>query len=109
MNGRYILNANGEPEPCEDLMTWGRWMSDATARIVASDYIGDVRVSTVFLGLDHAFEHGAPVLWETMIFGGPHDEYQDRYTSQADAKAGHARALELAQSAPAVESVVGHG
>ena len=28
---------------------------------------------TVFLGLDHDFlDRGDPILWETMVFGGPH-------------------------------------
>lgn len=55
-----------------------------------------VRVSTVFLGLDHSFGAGPPVLWETMIFGGDHDEYQERYTSYEDAVEGHARACAIA-------------
>lgn len=88
-HGRYILNAAGEPEPCEDLLTWGRWMQTAD-RHVADTHFGDVRVSTVFLGLDHAFwGEGPPVLWESMVFGGPLDGESRRYSSGADADAGH--------------------
>lgn len=50
--------------------------------------IGDIYVSTVFLGLDHSFGSFGeckPVLFETMIFGGEHDQYQE----------GHKRALEM--------------
>jgi hypothetical protein len=36
------------------------------------------------------------MLWETLIVGGPHDGYQEHYSSQADAVAGHAQALALA-------------
>jgi len=85
---RHILDANGEPVPCEDLFTWGRWMQTAD-RHVAHTHFGDVRVSTVFLGLDHSFGDGPPVLWESMVFGGPLDQEQRRYTSRADADAGH--------------------
>ena len=46
-------------------------------------------VSTVFLGLDHAFDGGTPLLFETMIFGGEHDEYQERYATWDEAEAGH--------------------
>lgn len=46
-------------------------------------------MSTVFLGIDHAFSGGLPVLWETIVFGGPLDGEMDRYTSRADALAGH--------------------
>jgi hypothetical protein len=48
----------------------------------------------VFLGTDHSFGDGPPLLWETMIFGGKHDEFQERYSNLADAKAGHKRALQ---------------
>jgi hypothetical protein len=49
----------------------------------------------VFLGLDHAWDSDIPVLWETMIFGGEHDQYQERYTSYEDALKGHQTALNL--------------
>jgi hypothetical protein len=50
----------------------------------------------VFLGLDHSWTPGGkPVLWETMIFGGEHDQYQERYTSHKDALEGHEKALTL--------------
>lgn len=52
---------------------------------------GDVRVSTVFLVIDHSFGEGPPVLWETMVFGGLWDEYQWRYTSRQAAEEGHSR------------------
>lgn len=59
-------------------------------RHVGIDEIGASTVSTVFLGLDHAHNGGPPVLWETMVFGGDLDGEQERYTSRADAVAGHA-------------------
>jgi hypothetical protein len=87
-NGRYILDANGEPQPCEDLLTWGRWLQTAD-RHVAETRFGDVRVSTVFLGLDHSWGDGPPILWESMVFGGPLDREQRRYATRAEADAGH--------------------
>jgi hypothetical protein len=98
MGERYILNDDGEPMLESDLLTWGRWM-EGGGRRVAHDTIGDVQVSTVFLGHDHAFGGAVPVLWETMIFGGAHDGFQDRYTSKDDALAGHAKAVELVKAA----------
>ena len=53
------------------------------------------RVSTVWLGLNHAFSPDSPILiFETMVFmdgdmGGL--DIVDRYTTKAQAKAGHAR------------------
>jgi hypothetical protein len=87
--GLYILNDAGNPVATDDVLVWGRFMSRAK-RAVAQEMIGDVRVSTVFLGLDHQYGDGPPILWETMVFwpdeGG--DECR-RYSSLADAKAGH--------------------
>lgn len=80
-------------------MTWARWLeSDRKARIVAQT--GDrkvVQVSTVFLGLDHRFgDQGPPPLFETMIFGGEHDEYQERCSTWEEAEAMHTEACKLA-------------
>ena len=99
MSDKYML-VNGEAVLCPNLMIWARWFETAGAeRVLRQDDIGDVHVSTVFLGLDHAFGGGLPVLWETMIFKGPHDGYQARYTSRADAIRGHEAALALVRSA----------
>ena len=89
--GHYILDDQGEPVPEPDICKWGRWFENTENRIVARDEVGDAQVSTVFLGLDHSFLGvGAPVLWESMVFGGPLDGEQERYTSKAEALAGHA-------------------
>lgn len=73
-----------------DLMTWARMLESGESRNVANTMIGGIRVSTVFLGLDHSFGGGPPLLFETMVFGGPLDQDQDRYTTWEQAEAGHA-------------------
>jgi hypothetical protein len=94
----YILDQNSDPVLEPDMTEWGRWLVErAHERRVAETEIGDVRVSTVFLGLDHSWDGGDPVLWETMVFGGTHDDYQERYTSRAAAEAGHKRAVFMVQ------------
>src|ERR1700676_4686073 len=50
-------------------------------------------VSTIYLGLDHSF--GSPLIFETMIFGGLRDQETWRYTTEAQAREGHARAVQL--------------
>jgi hypothetical protein len=72
-----------------DLMAWGQMMQDPASKRVAETTIGDVRVSTVFLGLDHAFGGGPPMLFETMAFGGPLDKDQDRCSTWEEAEAMH--------------------
>lgn len=61
----------------------------------------DIQISTVWLGIDHNFglEDPRPVIFETMIFGGEHNDWQDRYCTEDEARQGHLRAVEL---------VVGH-
>jgi hypothetical protein len=58
--------------------------------------IGDAKVSTVFLGLDHSFsEDGPPILWETMVFGGELDQETDRCSgTREQAEAMHKKMCE---------------
>jgi hypothetical protein len=121
MNGRYILIGQ-TPVPCEDLLKWGRWMQSAD-RFVLRTVVGEWCVSTVFLGLDHQFGDGPPILFETMIFlitaarqpdeslddlfrrVRPLEEaadqeligYQQRYTDWPGAEAGHEVAVHLVE------------
>ncbi len=64
--GQYVLKGH-EPVPEYDLMTWARWYEEAD-RHVASTRIGCLRLSTIFLGLDHNLGGESPTLFETMIF-----------------------------------------
>lgn len=70
-------------------------------QLVDTAFFGLVRVSTVFLGIDHRFGgDGPPVLFETMIFGGPLDQYQRRCTSMAGARLMHSIAVRKAWLSP---------
>ena len=103
MSDKYILNEAGEPERCNNLLRWAMWMETADqARCVAVDEVGEsIRVSTVFLGLDHNFGFGgAPILYETMVFGGPLDGEQERYATREEALRGHAEALSRVVGTP---------
>lgn len=79
----------------ERLMRWAAMLEDDGCRYVAFDEVEGVQVSTVFLGLDHGYGMGPPLVFETMIFGGGEglDMYQVRYSYWDDAVRGHARAL----------------
>ena len=93
----YILDEHGEPVPVHDVVTWGRWFERAGKlglRTVSKDRDeGDpanvVEISTVFLGVDHQFGLGPPMLWESLVFGGPLDGEMRRYSSREAALAGH--------------------
>lgn len=101
-NGRYILDGH-TPVPAPDLETWARWYQNPENFIVAKDTAPDgAQVSTVFLALDHNFfgvAGGQPILFETMVFGGPLNGEQVRYATWDEAVAGHAEMLARAIAA----------
>jgi hypothetical protein len=94
MGGRYILNGT-EPVEEPDLEKWAEWIGNSGAkgrRVARTRFQSGAWVSTVFLGLDHSFGRGRPLLFETMAFSAP-DNYRDlicrRYPTWADAERGH--------------------
>ena len=98
-SGNYILDADGNPVPEPDTVKWGEWYSKA-ARHVAKTNIGKIFVSTVFLGLDHRIGgDGPPILWESLVFGGPLKDEGDRYASREAALAGHEAIVDLVKLA----------
>ena len=58
------------------------------------------RVSTVDLGIDHGFGEAPPLYYETMIFNetdeeeNPFEYYQERYTTEKEAKKRHNEIIE---------------
>jgi len=94
MSEHYILD--GKKAKSADLMEWAMWFETADRHVAKTSVNDEVNVSTVFLGLDHSFGSGPPLLFETMIFGGEHDQYQDRYETWDQAEVGHEEAVKLA-------------
>lgn len=84
-----------------DAKTWANFFESIENRRVAEDQIGNARVSTVFLGLDHNFGSGDPLLFESMVFGGPLDKEMWRYHTYAEAERGHAEAVTAVRKAAA--------
>lgn len=87
MNSNYYILKDKIPVEEKDIIKWGKLMEGN--RKVKRTEIGDVSVSTVFLGLDHQWGKGPPLLFETMIFGGKLDQEQDRYSTWDQAVEGH--------------------
>lgn len=77
-----------------DMLAWTGKMGDDDYRTVAKTDVGEVHVSTVWLGIDHQFGQGPPIIFETMVFGGPLNEEQDRYPTEAADIAGHDQMVE---------------
>jgi hypothetical protein len=66
-----------------------------------------VRVSTVWLGLNHAWVAEPPLFWETMIFGGDHDNDQWRYSSRQAALDDHERIVRALRDGKDPDAVEG--
>ena len=99
MSDKYKLNGH-KVEPVEDLLDWATWFETANRTVKRSQLETGVTVSTVFLGLDHSFGMtGHPILFETMVFGGPLDQEQARYSTWEEAEKGHAEMLERVSGA----------
>lgn len=99
---RYRLDGNGIPVEEPDTIEWARWMdaNKDAIRVRETKLMSGVWISTVFLGTDQSWKGGPPILWETMIFGGPLDEVQERCSGAwADAVRQHVRAVEDAIAA----------
>jgi len=91
----YILDLYEQPILSDSRTAW-KWIDEQPHRKIVglTRFPDGSQVSTVFLTLDHGWNGGPPVLWETMVFGSAgegmyEDEWQDRYTSYKDAVAGH--------------------
>jgi hypothetical protein len=105
-----IMSKEGQLVYCE-LHEWAQWFENGDNRRIASDKILGIKVSTVFLGLNHSYGDGPDQWFETMIFGPAyeyefngkkhwtlgHDIYCERYETFAQAKKGHAIALKWLQ------------
>lgn len=89
----YYIEKDGKPVQVHDPLEWARQFESADRR-VARDEISGVEISTVFLGLDHAYLGGPPMIYETMVFGGQLDHEEDRYSTREEALAGHAAMVE---------------
>lgn len=96
----YVLDEHGNPRQEPSVLAWADWVESSCtngARRVALTERDGVSVSTVFLSVDHNFTgHGAPLLWETWIDGGPLTGDLTRYATREEAVAGHALACERA-------------
>ena len=83
--------------PIATIEEWGRLHADMAYKRVAETTVGRLWVSTVWLGLDHSFGDGPPLIFETMVFvagEGGTDLDCIRYSTEAEALEGHQRVVD---------------
>jgi hypothetical protein len=94
--------------PYDDHLDWARDFEDMSKRVVKQEKLPNGRfVSTVWLGLNHAFGDGPPLIFETMVFGlngnDNDEEYCERYSTETEALAGHEKAVKMFSRTEAVK------
>lgn len=83
---------NGHPI---DLLTMGRLAEDKKYKVIKQTTLNARRslwISTVWLGSDHQFGKGPPLIFETMVFPSRNDMSElfcARYATEREAKIGH--------------------
>jgi hypothetical protein len=86
---RYFILVDRKPVATH-LMAWAEWLQKSQVeRIVAQTGMGDITVSTVFIGLNHNMAENPPLIFETMIFGGELDGYTKRTSTWEQAETAH--------------------
>ena len=85
LQGRTVV-----PEP--DIVKWARWFETADRRVALTELTEyDVKISTVFLGVDYGMGDCRPLLFETLVFGGVMDGDMIRTSSWTGAEEAHTR------------------
>ena len=84
---KYILQGR-TPVHEPDVAKWSAWFETADRVVSRTEIHGSV-ISTVFIGMNHGYYDQPPVLFETLIFGGPLDGEGRRYSTWDEAERGH--------------------
>ncbi len=95
----YYLNDDYSVRPCtlEEWMVQFIKMKEEKTHVMASDTVNSRLISTVFLGQNHSYFGGEPILFETIIFSNgllQLDNHWDRYSSWEEAMKGHKEAID---------------
>lgn len=98
----FILDDQKKVVPVEndDALKWAEWWE--TNRFLADHRSGEIRVATIFLGIDPDLgTRQPPLLFESMVFhGSGPGRHQRNYATYEEAMAGHAELVRLAHADP---------
>lgn len=89
----WMLDEGDVPVPAPTMQAWLDWRRANLNLHVGDEIVGESRVSTVFLTSPIHPLSGAPMCFETMIFGGRMGGTGRRYATRDEAVIGHAAAV----------------
>jgi hypothetical protein len=95
MKPRYFVLRHGRVHPTPGSRPWSRWLNAASMedRTVASDQVGDVTITTVFVGVVVPGQEA--MLFITSVFGGELDGHTRRSATPLEALSTHQEVLAL--------------
>lgn len=97
----YILDEFGEPQQVTDVQRWAAWF-DTADRQLAFDRIGDISISTEFLGVDFRVAGNVPpLIFETTISQDDLPMHAIRRATRVAAIEAHSRAVIAARGVAA--------
>lgn len=97
-NKQYYLLIDKIAIPHHNLLEWACAMEQTNKRI-AETYVGNLRVSTIFVGFNMAMSpERPPDIFETIIFKNESNMIEFRYSTYEEAEVGHALAVKKAKN-----------
>ncbi len=111
MKGRRTRFYRRDGTPYTGPDAWREWTKDSENRdikmvdhtVLKTGYL----VSTIWLGLDHQWGSGPPLIFETRVFCGEQPISTHRYSTEAEARAGHAQMIDLYSNAEPCRPISG--
>lgn len=106
----FTLDDQEQLVPVDIVNTTAKWDPHGVWKPI-QETVDGFMVSTVFLGTDHRFGDGPPLLWETMVFDHRDDPrdmidiYCERYESAKAAREGHQVAIQWVKDGKAEAAV----
>lgn len=82
-------------DPAGQPISFAEWVNYAEAARVVETVIGDTRVATIYTGCSSEMP---PLIYETLVSGGPFDRTRRRYRTHSEALCGHDRIVAAARN-----------
>ena len=85
----YKLDEDNNVVPCESIYDHMEFMTNHSRLQVGFDKINGIGISTVFLGINHSYRTGKPVVFETALFYPDKTVVTKRYHTWKEAEIRH--------------------